>query len=125
MVMMNEDSKRKGMDRRAGFRLPDDYFDKLPERVMQQLPTQQPVPLFEPEEPTMWQRVRPWLYMAALFAGAAFFIRVAQPSAEEKAEALAREEVESQEVQYIGTVLEGAMMDDYSLYVYLEDGEHY
>ena len=28
-------------------------------------------------EPTMWQKVKPWLYMTAMFIGAALIIRVA------------------------------------------------
>ena len=34
---------------------------------------------------------------------------------------LAREESEAEEMEYINNALDGAMMDDYSLYVYLAD----
>ena len=43
------------------------------------------------------------------------------PSAEEKAAAIAREEAESQEIEYIENALDAAMMDDYSLYIYLAE----
>lgn len=125
-------------DPQSGFRLPDGYFDTLTQRVMDCLPSDEaslsaalqsgssspkeatPAAL-QPEEITLWQRVRPWIYLAALFAGAAFIIRVASPSPQEKADRLAREESESEEMEYINNALDGAMMDDYSLYVYLAD----
>ena len=110
-------------DPQSGFRLPDGYFDALTQRVMDRLPSDEAslsaAP--QPEEITLWQRVRPWIYLAALFAGAAFIIRVASPSPQEKADRLAREESESEEMEYINNALDGAMMDDYSLYVYLAD----
>lgn len=125
-------------DPQSGFRLPDGYFDALTQRVMDRLPSDEaslsaasqsgssspkeatPAAL-QPEEITLWQRVRPWIYLAALFAGAAFIIRVASPSPQEKADRLAREESEAEEMEYINNALDGAMMDDYSLYIYLAD----
>ncbi len=125
-------------DPQSGFRLPDGYFDALTQRVMDRLPSDEaslsaalqsgssspkeatPAAL-QPEEITLWQRVRPWIYLAALFAGAAFIIRVASSSPQEKADRLAREESEAEEMEYINNALDGAMMDDYSLYVYLAD----
>ena len=110
-------------DPQSGFRLPDGYFDTLTQRVMDCLPSDEAslsaAP--QPEEITLWQRVRPWIYLAALFAGAAFIIRVASPSPQEKADRLAREESEAEEMEYINNALDGAMMDDYSLYIYLAD----
>lgn len=120
----------------TGFRVPDGYFESLTQRVMERLPegeaphaeAEAAVPAAEVitlAAPTLWQRVRPWLYMAAMFAGAALIIRVASPSTEEKAAAIAREEAESQEIEYIENALDAAMMDDYSLYIYLaEDTNH-
>ena len=110
-------------DPQSGFRLPDGYFDALTQRVMDCLPSDEAslsaAP--QPEEITLWQRVRPWIYLAARFAGAAFIIRVASPSPQEKADRLAREESEAEEMEYINNALDGAMMDDYSLYIYLAD----
>ena len=111
-------------NRQAGFSVPEGYFEELTQRVMERLPEAEPQLEAEPQ-PTLWQRVRPWLYMAAMFAGAALIIRVASPSAEEKAATLAHEEAEAQEIEYIESALDAAMMDDYSLYIYLaEDTNH-
>ena len=117
--------------RHSGFRVPDGYFESLTQQVMDRLPetetetAQASAEVITLTEPTLWQRVRPWLYLAAMFVGAAFIIRLASPSAEEKAAALAHEEAESQEIEYIENALDAAMMDDYSLYMYLaEDTNH-
>ena len=117
--------------RHSGFRVPDGYFESLTQQVMDRLPeaetetAQASAEIITLAEPTLWQRVRPWLYMAAMFVGAAFIIRMASPSAEEKAAALAHEEAESQEIEYIENALDAAMMDDYSLYMYpAEDTNH-
>ena len=60
-----------------------------------------------------------------MFVGDAFIIRMASPSAEEQAAALAHEEAESQGIEYIENALDAAMMDGYSLYMYLaEDTNH-
>ncbi len=118
-------------ERHTGFRVPDGYFESLTQRVMERLPeaeaetAQASAEIITLAEPTLWQRVRPWLYLAAMFVGAAFIIRLASPSAEEQAAALAHEEAESQEIEYIENALDAAMMDDYSLYMYLaEDTNH-
>lgn len=117
--------------RHSGFRVPDGYFESLTQQVMDRLPeaetetAQASAEVITLTEPTLWQRVRPWLYLAAMFVGAAFIIRMASPSADEKAAALAHEEAESQEIEYIENALDAAMMDDYSLYMYLaEDTNH-
>lgn len=117
--------------RHSGFRVPDGYFESLTQQVMDRLPeaetetAQASAEIITLAEPTLWQCVRPWLYLAAMFVGAAFIIRIASPSAEEKAAALAHEEAESQEIEYIENALDAAMMDDYSLYMYLaEDTNH-
>lgn len=50
----------------AGFRTPDGYFDNLAERIAASLPEKQILPV---AKPTRWQRVRPFVYLAAMFAG--------------------------------------------------------
>lgn len=52
------------------FKVPENYFSDLTGRIMDQLPEQE----FEKEKPvTMLDRLRPWLYLAAVFVGLGFF----------------------------------------------------
>ena len=56
----------KQVGRDTGMRVPDGYFEGFTSRMVSQLDNFEVVEL---EKPTVWQRVRPWLYMAAMFAG--------------------------------------------------------
>lgn len=50
----------------SGFKVPENYFSDFAEKMAKSLPDQeiQPIP-----QPTRWQRVRSFVYMAAMFAG--------------------------------------------------------
>ncbi|MDL2256399.1 hypothetical protein LJC38_07440 [Parabacteroides sp. OttesenSCG-928-K15] len=56
------------------FTVPEGYFESLTDRVMSQLP-ESPAQIEGGRQVTMIARVRPWLYMAAVFAGLLLFFR--------------------------------------------------
>ena len=57
--------KRIGKD--AGFKVPENYFAEFNARMAQELPE---VTITEVnEKPSLWLRVRPYVYLAAMFAG--------------------------------------------------------
>ncbi len=62
------------VDRRHGFTEPgNDYFEKFSARLMDNLPE----PEFPEQKPiTLWSRIQPWVYMAAMFAGIALVVRI-------------------------------------------------
>ncbi len=65
--MKKEESKiLDKLGKNAGFKVPDNYFNDFNARLMESLPE---VKITEEEKPTMWVRVRPFVYMAAMFAG--------------------------------------------------------
>lgn len=50
----------------AGFKVPENYFADFGKQLQDALPE----PQITPEvKPTLWMRVRPYIYMAAMFAG--------------------------------------------------------
>ena len=66
--MKHEDStliKKYGKD--PGFKVPENYFDDFNKRMVEMLPDVEITPV--DVKPTLWQRVRPLVYMAAMFAG--------------------------------------------------------
>ena len=66
--MKQEDStilKKYGKD--PGFKVPENYFDDFNQRMTEMLPDVEITPV--DIKPTMWQRVKPLVYMAAMFAG--------------------------------------------------------
>ena len=50
-----------------GFKVPENYFADFNKRMADMLPDVEITPV--EVKPTMWQRVRPLVYMAAMFAG--------------------------------------------------------
>ena len=50
-----------------GFKVPENYFDDFNKRMAEMLPDVEITPV--DVKPTLWQRVRPLVYMAAMFAG--------------------------------------------------------
>ncbi|MEG1544035.1 MAG: hypothetical protein RR382_05860 [Tannerellaceae bacterium] len=62
-------------DLKAGspFKVPEGYMKGLTDQIMAQLPEQ---PHEEPKTISMMERMRPWLYMAAVFAGLGLFFKV-------------------------------------------------
>ncbi len=66
--MKHEDStilNKYGKD--PGFKVPDNYFADFNKKMADMLPDVEITPV--DAKPTMWQRVKPLAYMAAMFAG--------------------------------------------------------
>lgn len=66
--MKHEDSTiLKKYGKNPGFKVPENYFDDFNKRMADMLPDVEITPV--DVKPTMWQRVKPLVYMAAMFAG--------------------------------------------------------
>lgn len=55
------------------FSVPEGYFESFSENLMPQLPEKIRM---EPERVTLWNKFKPWVYMAAMFAGIALMIEL-------------------------------------------------
>ena len=72
---MEMNKKENTLDRLKGkqpFRVPDGYMEGLTNRIMESLPEP---PVMEAESVTLVERIRPWLYLAAVFAGMGLFFK--------------------------------------------------
>ena len=117
--MKEEDILLKKLGKEDSFKVPDGYFENLTSEVMNKLPEKEKV-VFKEEPVSTWTRLKPLLYMAAMFVGAALIIRVASSDHKPAAvDEVADTEVVSDEM--LDVALDRAMLDDYSLYVYLSD----
>ncbi|MGL4518383.1 MAG: hypothetical protein ACRCUJ_01420 [Phocaeicola sp.] len=116
--MKEENDIRKKCGTDNPFTVPEGYFDNFAKELMEKLPEKEVVD--EPEV-TLWQRSKPWFYMAAMFMGMMFTIRlfVGEPSKEEPylSEVSGIELTEEQ----VDEMMEHSMIDDYTLYQYLTD----
>lgn len=57
----------------AGFRVPEGYFDEAFTRILAELPEREES---APQRISRWQKVRPYIYMAAMFAGIWLMMKV-------------------------------------------------
>ena len=71
--MEAKDNKLENMRTENPFRVPDGYFEGFTARMMEQIPDDEPQ--FEDNKVTMWDRVRPIFYLAAMFAGLGLFFK--------------------------------------------------
>ena len=121
--MKEEDILLKKLGKEDSFKVPDGYFENLTSEVMNKLPEKEKV-VFKEEPVSIWTRLKPLLYMAAMFVGAALIIRVASSDRKSVADIdVAATEIETEVIsdEMIDMALDRAMLDDYSLYVYLSD----
>ena len=122
--MKEEDNILKKVGTGNVFNVPDGYFENLTSEIMDRLPEKEKV-IVKEKVPTMWDRVKPWAYMAAMFVGAALIIRVASSNhtpVDIAGDRMVADDTEM-EMEYINIAVDNSMMDDYSLYVYLADSE--
>lgn len=69
---MKQDSILDKIDRHDGMTVPDGYFDTLTRRIEASLPErewEQASPDANIAPRSIWQRIRPYVYLAAMFAG--------------------------------------------------------
>ena len=123
--MKEEDILLKKIGKEPSFKVPEGYFENLTSEVMNKLPEKEKVDFKEARTVTAWTRLKPLVYMAAMFIGAALIIKVASSDNKPLNEGVAVAPTESEVVsdQLIDFAVDGTMMDDYSLYVYLSDVE--
>ena len=104
------------------FRVPEHYFENFTQELMSKLPEQESMqPVLEL---TLWQRVKPWVYMAAMFCGIMLSVRifVGEPKKDEfpitqaEAEILPEEEWEN--------FMRRAFTDDYETYQFLTEANY-
>ena len=122
--MKEEDEIYRKVGTGNAFKVPENYFENLTSEVMSKLPEKETITITK-KEPTKWQKMKPLLYMAAMFAGAALIIKVAAIDLDiNRSSVLSQSEMidlDGISDQYMSEAVNGSMLDDYSLYVYLTE----
>jgi hypothetical protein len=78
---MNEEvNSLDEMGKKNPFKVPDGYFEGLTSQIMAQLPEKVQK---ETKVVNLWERVKPWMYMAAMFIGIALMVRLFADSREQ------------------------------------------
>lgn len=129
--MKQEDDLLKKVGTKNPFKVPDNYFENFNKNIMEKLPEKNVTP---EKEITLWDKVKPWIYMAAMFAGIMLMFKTFN-SISENAQVVNNKETAPTEAvdssntmtdisdQYIETMTDYARMDDYTLYQYLTEAD--
>lgn len=123
---MKEDTELKNrIGKENPFKVPEGYFENIVPEIMKQLPETE---VQEEVEVTMWERVKPWVYMVAMFCGLMFGLRVMMndrpvSTGVNAGDVSMTDSVQGIPDEYIDPILDQAMMDDYTLYIYLTDAD--
>ena len=116
---MKEDSELlKKYGRKIPFSTPKGYFENFTDDLMKQLPEKEAI---EPSEISIWNRVKPWIYMAAMFCGIMFSIHILMEDRQTDYNSDGIGSISELPDEYIEPIVEQTMMDDYTLYQYLTD----
>lgn len=121
--MKEEDKLMKKLGTNNPFTVPDGYFANLTEEIMNKLPEKEQS--IEMKEPSTWSKIRPWLYMAAMFIAILLPIRFMINRTSSKTPTLTVITTENEQLtdEYIDVILSHTMMDDYTLYKYLTEAD--
>ena len=119
--MSQEEKILQKIGKKNPFTVPENYFENFTQELMDKLPAKEAV--LQTEAPTLWQRVKPWLYMTAMFCGIMLSVRifVGKPQQEEfpisqaEAEMLPEEEWEN--------FMRRAFTDNYETYQFLTNAD--
>lgn len=121
---MDKRHKLDSFKKNEGFKLPEGYFDSLNSRVMNSLPIEDKAEVDRLETVTLWTKLKPITYLAAMFMGAALIIKVVLPSLTpaDAETTLANDfNIDNVTDEFIQETIDGAMLDEYSMYLYLSD----
>ena len=118
--MGKEDNLLRKVGTGNPFRVPDQYFEDFTQELLNKLPEKEPMTSMP--EITLWQRVKPWIYMTAMFCGIMLSVKifVGNPSKDEFP-IISQTEVENLPDEDLEIMIDRIMMDDYTLYQYLTD----
>ena len=123
---MKEDTELKNrIGKENPFKVPEGYFENIVPEIMKQLPETE---VQEEVEVTMWERVKQRGNMGDMFCGLMFGLRVMMNDRPVSTSINAGDVSMTDSVQgipdeYIDPILDQAMMDDYTLYMYLTDAD--
>lgn len=94
------------------FSLPENYFAQFNQEIMNRLPEKSFV---QPQTIKMWDKVKPWVYMAAMFVGLFFTIKMLTHTARES------ENSHSIATSYTDSYWSTVKISEEDFYQYLED----
>ena len=116
--MREEDQLLKKVGTQNPFKVPEHYFEDFSEELMNKLPEKEILPVSQ--EITLWQRVKPWLYMTAMFCGIMLSVRIfVGETKRDNFPAISKTLIENISEEEWELIIHRSALDDYSLYQFL------
>ena len=104
------------------FTVPENYFENFTQELMDKLPAKEAV--FQTEAPTLWQRVKPWLYMAAMFCGIMLSVRIFVGNPQQEEFPISQAEAEMLPEEEWENFMRRSFNDDYETYQFLTEADN-
>ena len=106
--------------KRNAFKVPEGYFENFTGQLMEKLPEKSPA---EVPTVTLWARIRPWIYMTAMFCGIMLMVRTFVDEKDIQMSEVPGINLSELPDEMIDPIVNQTMMDDYTLYEYLTDAD--
>ena len=120
--MSAEDRILQKMGKKNPFTVPENYFEDFTQELMDKLPAKEVV--LQPEAPTLWQRVKPWLYMAAMFCGIMLSVRIFVGNPQQEEFPISQAEAEMLPEEEWENFMRRSFNDDYETYQFLTEADN-
>ena len=105
------------------FRTPEGYFEHFHDQLMNSLPEPE-LTKVQPSQVTLFTRIKPWLYMAAMFISTVFVIQGLMYIQETKLPTAQMAESEMIYTDEADLFMATSLYDEYVLYSYLTNNEN-
>ena len=119
--MKEENELLKLVGKENPFKVPEDYFDDFTTQLMDKLPENPET--IENRPVTKWVKMKPYVYMAAMFIGAVLMVKAIH-LVEVDRSAKSQKSVVSTELtqdKYIDETVDASRLDGYQLYSFLSE----
>ena len=104
------------------FTVPENYFENFTQELRDKLPAKEAV--LQTEAPTLWQRVKPWLYMAAMFCGIMLSVRIFVGNPQQEEFPISQAEAEMLPEEEWENFMRRSFNDDYETYQFLTEADN-
>ena len=104
------------------FTVPENYFENFTQELMDKLPAKEAV--LQTEAPTLWQRVKPWLYMAAMFCGIMLSVRIFVGNPQQEEFPISQAEAEMLPEEEWENFMRRSFNDDCETYQFLTEADN-
>ena len=111
-------NKLNEIDKTNPFTVPENYFARFNEEIMNRLPEKE---IIKPTTVSMWDRAKPWVYMAAMFLGIFFTIQLLTRNSENQQQNSANQVATIQSTQFTDDYWSKVQISEEEFYQYLED----